>query len=353
MKFVEIDSSEKKYVENKLVYDIQLSENHYFSANNIITHNCRLKNKVQTKEFSFTNGNMGLETGSKSVITLNLNRITQDWSKKSSYRSAKDFDEYAWDSFKQYLGTILERVYKYHTAYNELIWDMHDAHLLSAYDAGFIDLNKQYLTIGLNGLNEAAEYLGLVCNDNEQYAKFCQNIFSFVKEKNTEHKTKKTTFNTEQVPAESLAIKNYNWDKEDGYWVPEERNLYASYIFVPSDKERNIFEKIRMHGKDYIGDYLDGGSAAHLNLEEHLSEKQYRHILKYAADNQCSYFTFNVIMGECSECGHIENHNIDKCPVCGNEKIYKYTRIIGYLTRIDNWSQGRQIEQKTRVYEKI
>ena len=311
---------------------------------------CRLKNMVQTKEFNFTNGNMGLMTGSKSVITLNLNRIIQDWSRKSGKDDAKKFDEYDWQALKQYMNVILERVYKYHTAYNELLIDMSNAHMLSAYDSGFISLNKQYLTIGLNGLNEAAEFLKLECNDNEHYSKFCQNIFSNIKEQNVAHKTKKTTFNTEQVPAESLAIKNYNWDKEDGYWVPEDRNLYASYIYIPSDEKLEVAEKIRMHGKNYIGDYLDGGAAAHLNLDSHLTKVQYQKVLKYAADNGCTYFTFNVPNAQCEECGHIEKVPFKKCPKCGSERISYYDRIIGYLTRISNWSKGRQIEQKTRVY---
>ena len=58
--------------------------------------------------------------------------------------------------------------------------------------------------------------------------------------------------------AESLAIKNYNWDKEDGYWVSDDTNLYASYIFKPNDKSLSIFDKITLHGRDYIGDFLDG-----------------------------------------------------------------------------------------------
>ena len=87
---------------------------------------------------------------------------------------------------------------------------MYNAGLLPVYKAGFISLDKQYLTIGINGLNQAAEFLGIECSDNEQYKEFCQGIFSIIKEQNTLHKTKKTTFNTELVPAESLAIKNYN-----------------------------------------------------------------------------------------------------------------------------------------------
>lgn len=315
----------------------------------LITHNCRLKNMVQTKEFSFTNGNMGVQTGSKSVITLNLNRIVQNFYKENTLLSN------SWDAFKNnfkpYMANILGRIYKYHEAYNELLWDMYDAGLLPVYKAGFINLNKQYLTIGLNGLNQAAEFLGLKCTDNADYQEFCQYMFSLIKEQNALHNTKKLTFNTEQVPAESLAIKNYNWDKEDGYWVPGDVNLYASYVFKPSD-DLSVLERIRLHGKNYIGDYLDGGAAAHINLDEHLSVEQYEKILKYAAENGCQYLTFNVPNSECDKCGYITKHPIDVCPKCGSTHISLYDRVIGYLTKIKNWSDGRQIEQRQRVYSK-
>lgn len=310
---------------------------------------CRLKNMVQTKEFNFTNGNMGIQTGSKSVITLNLSRIVQDYTKLSEQRGDGG---YPWgnEGLKEYLIEILERVYKYHTAYNELLWDTYNADLLPVYKAGFIDLNKQYLTIGLNGLNQAAEFLGIKCNDNKEYSEFCQFIFSTIKEQNTLHKTKKLTFNTEQVPAESLAIKNYNWDKADGYWVPKDTNLYASYIFKPNDPDTSVLEKIRLHGKNYIGEYLDGGAAAHINLSEHLSEEQYKKILIYAAEVGCQYFTFNIPNSECNDCGYITKVPLKECPKCHSHNISMYDRVIGYLTKITNWSDGRQKEQKTRIY---
>ena len=320
---------------------------------------CRLKNKIQTKEFNFTNGNIGVQTGSKSVITLNLSRIIQDWFNGRKEKN-NDFvftnSDLDYNSLKSYLNKILERVYKYHTAYNELLWDMYDANLLPVYKSGFIDLNKQYLTIGLNGLNQAAEFLGIKCTDNEDYAKFCQNIFGDIKEQNTLHKVTeekhKLTFNTEQVPAESLAVKNYKWDKEDDYWVPEDTNLYASYVYKPNEN-LSIFEKIRLMGRNYVGEYLDGGSAAHLNLDSHLSKKQYEKILKYAAENGCSYLTFNVPNCQCEDCGFIAKQPFDKCPHCGSSNVSLWDRIIGYLTKIKNWSDGRQIEQKLRVYDKI
>ena len=316
---------------------------------------CRLKNKLQTKEFSFTNGNVGIMTGSKSVITLNLSRIVQNCDRAYGLRRNGGWQENT-SFLRDYIIDILARVYKYHTAYNELLWDMYDADLLPAYKAGFIDLNKQYLTIGINGLNQAAEYLGMRCNDNEEYSKFCRFIFSTIKEQNELHKVTKghkLIFNTEQVPAESLAVKNYNWDKEDGYWVPNDTNLYASYIFKPNDTSVSVLEKLRMHGRNYIGDYLDGGAAAHIGLDNHLSVEQYRKLIHYCAEVGCTYFTWNVPNSECQDCGFITKHPITECPQCGSKKIDLYDRIIGYITRIRNWNEGRQIEQKTRIYSHI
>lgn len=313
---------------------------------------CRLKNKVNGKEFNFTNGNMGVETGSKSVITLNLNRIVQDCCKQhgedTRFVSAKNL--------KQYIIDILERVYKYHIAYNESLWDMYDAGLLPVYSEGFISLNKQYLTIGINGLNQSWEYLGGKCNNNREYQEFCQFIFSTIKEANQKANGKfnghKLSFNTECTPCESLAVKNYNWDKQENYWVPEDTNLYASYIFKPNDPNISPLEKMILHGSNYIGDYLDGGSAAHINLSEHLSLEQNKKLLKFAAENGCQYFTYNVPNAECQDCGFITKVPIKKCPKCGSTHIDLYDRIIGYLTRINNWTEGRQIEQKSRIYSK-
>lgn len=310
---------------------------------------CRLQNAVQDNTFSFTNGMVGVMTGSKQVITLNLNRIIQDWyNTEAKYLRLSNYE-----NLKRYLITILNRIYKYHTAYNKMLHWAKDNKLFNAYSAGFIDLDKQYLTIGISGLNQAAEFLGLKCNDNEEYKTFCSVIFNTIKEQNTLHRTKTENFNTEQVPAESAAIKLYNRDKKDGYWVPEDTNLYASYIFKPNDTEISLLDKIVLHSNQFASDKLDGGSAAHLNLEEHLTQEQYKKVLEFAAQKGCKYLTFNIPNSECEHCGYITKHPITECPRCGSTKITLWDRIIGYLTSIKNWSKGRQEEQKIRVYHKL
>ena len=318
---------------------------------------CRLSSKIEKPQFNFTNGQLSEMTGSKNVITLNLNRIIQDWAKqpaKSLEENNNILDKTVnmpgLTGFKEYLIDILERIYKYQIAYNECLKYLKNNGLLPIYDAGFINMNKQYLTIGINGLNQAAEFIGLKCNKNKDYEEFCNLIFTTIKEQNQLHKTKELMFNTEFTPCESAAIKLYNRDKKDKYWVPDDTNLYASYIFKPNDKEISILDKIYLHGRTFCGDNLDGGSAAHLNLDAHLSVEQYRKLLKYAADVGCKYFTFNVPNCECKDCGFIAKQPFDRCPKCNSTNISLWDRVIGYLTEIKNWSKGRQIEQKTRVY---
>lgn len=340
------------------------SSNPYFTLpSGLITHNCRLQNAISDNTFNFTNGQIGVMTGSKNVITLDLNRIIQDWSKCEDESLEADIPSNNALYFKarsngkgiflkDYLIRILNRVYMYHTAYNSMLHWAKDSGLFKAYDAGFIDLDKQYLTIGINGLNQAAEFLGMKCNNNEDYKEFCGFIFDTIKEQNSLHKTKHEMFNCEQVPAESAAIKLYNRDKKDKYWVPEDTNLYASYVFKPNDPDISILDKIVLHSSEFASDKLDGGQAAHLNLDSHLSKEQYRKLLTFAAEKGCKYLTFNVPNSECQDCGYITKVPITKCPKCGSIHIDYYDRVIGYLTKIKNWSAGRQNEQKTRVYSK-
>lgn len=323
---------------------------------------CRLQNAVQENTFNTTNGQIGIMTGSKNVITLDLNRIIQDWQHTwSDYKdhidvdtnkccfpvdwiTHKDFQE----GIKKYIENILERVYLYQYAYNDLMHWCKDHHLYAAYDAGFINLDKQYLTIGINGLNQAAEYLGMECNNNIYYKTFCRLIFSTIKEQNKKHKTKTAQFNTEQVPAESASVKLYNRDKADGYWIPTDTNLYASYIFKPNDTHISILDKIILHSSEFAADELDGGSACHLNLSEHLSQKQYEYLLKFMAKVGCKYATFNIPNCECEECHFIAKQPFSKCPKCGSTHVSLWDRIIGYLTKISNWNAARQLEGSTR-----
>ena len=165
---------------------------------------CRLRNEVTENEFSFTNGLTGVQTGSCNVITLNLNRIIQDYIGLRTHNKAtfgvRLSDEMMNNSFKQYLIDILNRVYKYHIAYKTMLYEEEEAGMLTASKAGYIKMNKLFSTVGLNGINEAAEFVGLTCNYNDEYKDFCRLITGTISEQNKLNSTKDFKFNTEFVP---------------------------------------------------------------------------------------------------------------------------------------------------------
>lgn len=308
---------------------------------------CRLRNGIEDNTFSYTLGAGGVETGSKGVITLNLNRIVQDWKRGNSMALVPQ-DRV---TLPEYITYIVRDVHKYLTAFNSIIWDYKNAGLLTIYDAGFIDLDRQYLTIGVNGFVEGAEFLGIKIDaDNPEYQKYAADILGTIKELNVEARTEHCKFNTEFVPAESLGVKNAKWDRKDGYKVP--RDCYNSYFYIVEDKNCDPVQKFRYQGIKFTG-CCDGGSALHNNLDEHLSKLQYRLLMDVAIKEGCNYFTYNVMNTICNDCGYISKSTFDHCPKCGSKNVDYATRIIGYLKRISAFSAARQIEADNRAYNHL
>ena len=314
---------------------------------------CRLRNELAENTFNPTSGLTGVMTGSCNVITLNINRIMQDWFK--SIGGVYPMDRLSTD-FKSYLTFILERVYKYHIAFKTMLYELEDKGMFAASNGGYIRISKLYSTIGINGLNEAARFLGLEVNNNPEYIKFLQLILGAIKEENKKHsihdKKRPFLFNSEVVPAEGLGGKNYKWDKEDGYWVPEDENLYNSYFYNAHD-DTSVLDKFILHGRQTY-QFTDGGSAAHINLEDHLSKEQYLKLIDFAIANGTNYFTFNIPNSKCDDCRYITKHPITECPKCHSHNITQYTRVIGYLRPIKTFGKDRQIEAAKRTYsEKV
>lgn len=295
---------------------------------------CRLRNEIQDNGFSYTLGAGGVSTGSKSVLTINLNRCVQ-------YAVNHGLD------YKEYLAQVVDLVHKVQLAYNENLKEFLKNGMLPLFDAGYINMSRQYLTIGVNGLVEAAEFLGLKITDNPDYLAFVQGVLGIVEEYNKKYRTKDVMFNCEMIPAENVGVKHAKWDREDGYFVP--RDCYNSYFYIVEDHSLNIVDKFKMHGAPYI-EHLTGGSALHMNLDEHLSKDQYRQLLRVAAKEGCNYFTFNIPNTICNDCGHIDKRYLKECPHCHSKNVDYMTRIIGYLKRVSNFSAPRQQEAERRYY---
>ncbi len=339
---------------------------------------CRLRNSLkdlQDREDSehnhtthqYSMGTASVATGSKSVMTINLNRLIQDSVRRYflerrgvTLPAGKPLDLRSQfydkeDLYHNYickdLTEMTERVHKYQMAFNEIIKDFFKADMLDVYNAGFIDMKKQYLTVGVNGLTEAAEFLGLEISPNKEYNDFVNSILETINVCNRKDRTPDAMFNTEFVPAENLAAKNYKWDKKDGYFVSSKHNLYSSYFYNPEDENVSVIDKFKLHGENFVK-YLDGGSALHMNLQEHLTKEQYRQLLNVAAHYGTNYFTFNVRNTVCNDCGHISKDTLTECPKCGSRNIDYLTRVIGYLKRVSSFAEPRQVEAEHRYYAK-
>jgi len=288
---------------------------------------CRLRNEISDTSFSYSLGAGGVSTGSINVITLNMNRLIQD---------GRDLE-------KQ-----IRKIHCYQVAYRAIINDMMAQKMLPVYDAGFITLDKQFLTIGVNGLLESAEFLGLGPENQDEYIAYLQKqlgtIYKLNREANQQYGYK---FNTEMIPAESLGVKNARWDQQDGLQVP--RPCYNSYFYRVEDESSNILDKMILHGREVV-DFLDGGSALHLNLHEHPTQEACIKLIDVAARLGCNYWCINVRSTICDDCGYIAKETRVKCPKCQSTNICYATRIIGYLKRIDHFSTPRQSEAAKRHY---
>lgn len=290
---------------------------------------CRLRNEIADHTFSYSLGAGGVATGSINVITINMNRLVQD---------GRD------------LATEVSKIHQYQYAYRKLMEEYLAAGMLPVYDAGFISLDKQFLTIGINGMVEAAESQGLTVGYNPEYMAFVQERLKIIFQANQAASKKYgVKFNTEFVPAENLGVKNAKWDKTDGYFVP--RECYNSYFYVVEDEEINALDKFLLHGKELI-EWLDGGSALHLNLDEALPQSGYRSLLDIAAKTGCNYFCVNVKITICNECQHIDKRTRHQCAKCGSNNIDYGTRVIGYLKRVSAFSSARQKEHSLRFYHR-
>lgn len=298
---------------------------------------CRLRNEIQDNGFSYTLGAGGVSTGSKSVLTININRCVQ-------YAEKQGID------YKEFLSDVTDLVHKVQLAYNENLKELQRAGMLPLFDAGYINIARQYLTIGVNGLVEAAEFLDLKINDNPDYLAFVRSVLGIIEQYNKQYRSKEVLFNCEMIPAENVGVKHAKWDREYGYFVP--RDCYNSYFYVVEDNSLNVIDKFKLHGAPYI-EHLTGGSALHINLEEHLSKPQYRQLLKVAATEGCNYFTFNIPNTICNDCGHIDKRYLKECPHCHSHNIDYMTRVIGYLKRVSNFSAARQEESRRRYYAKV
>lgn len=288
---------------------------------------CRLKNVItdQINDFSYSLGAGGVMTGSINVITLNLNRFIQDTFRLNG--GTWDGSESDFAFLEKRLKAQIKITHCYQMGFRLLFKEFEDQGLMPAYSAHYIELNKQYATIGINGLLEGAEFLGYEPNNNKKYTQFVSFVLKCISDQNRETSKKYgIKLNTECVPAESLGVKFANWDKKDNYVV--KRDCYNSYFYPVENESLTIIDKFNLHGFTTTR-YLDGGSALHLNLEDYPTPATFKKILDVAVQTGCPYFCTNVKVTICNECGYIDKQTRNQCVKCGSKDVDYATRVIG------------------------
>lgn len=167
---------------------------------------CRLRNEITDNQFSYTLGAGGISTGSKCVMTININRIVQetfakhpDWNKETFFNG----EHQEWViALNEAIAKQVSRIHCYLKAFNTILMDRFNAGLIPLYDAGFVNPDRQYLTVGINGLVEAAEFIDCeIKSDNKSYKAFVNSVLNTIHCMNVMDKEDGCMFNTEYVPS--------------------------------------------------------------------------------------------------------------------------------------------------------
>lgn len=296
---------------------------------------CRLVNDYTAFDNFVQNsfGVSGLSIGSLRVCGINMARL--GISEKENENE---------------LPELLDTVHKVLYAHRQLIKERISLGVMPLYTKGWININKQFSTIGMLGCNEYLENKGmdiLTEEGQQELLKKFTLISNTSKQWTADEAKEHNVYNIEVIPGESQAVKLADIDKELGF-NPNGYKLYSNQ-YVPLIKEASVYDRCKVQG---IYDRLSsGGSILHITHKEKdpLTKEQYKKLILMTKDLGVSYFAINYAYSIC-ENNHLHIGDINKCPVCGSEKISKYMRVAGFITPVNSWNPVRKnYEYKRRV----
>ena len=296
--------------------------NVYMGESSTLSSCCRLRSSTKNEFFnSFGAGSSKI--GSLGVVTVNFPRL--------AYLSKSD------EEFEQNLKKLVRMTGVINQAKRNIIQQGIDANREPLYSLGFMELDKQYSTTGVNGFYECLDILGhnILTPDGQDYAiRLLQEINSVVDDMQEKYRK---PHNIEQIPGENTSIKFSRKDKYLGYDLGLE--MYSNQ-FVPLTSDVSMLDRILIQGK--MDKYFSGGSVLHLNVAEKLEDpKDFVDLVKFCAKSGVVYFAINYLLNKC-ENGHMSVGLLDKCPQCGAPIVGKYTRVVGFLTEVSNWHKVRR-----------
>lgn len=304
--------------------------NIYSGPLSAISSCCRLRSITDNvKEYTNSFGAGGVQIGSHRVVTINLPRISYISSSKDEYIKILE-------SYVSAAQDILD-------THREIVADNIERGKLPLYTYGFMNLKKQYSTVGFIGLNEAVEQMGgNIQNDGGlEFAKQIIDKINAMNQKRT--KEDGNIRNCEQIPGESAAV---DLAKIDKILYPDkcEYKLYANQ-FIPLWTNVDVTERIRLQA--VFDSKCDGGSIMHANIDSELTKDQMYDLIKYTCKQGVVYWAINMLQVRCKTCNKLFIGKFDKSP-CHNADVEKYIRVVGFLTPISSWLPERREEYEHR-----
>lgn len=300
--------------------------NIYAGTTGTLSSCCRLRSNKENQYIGYTNsfGGASTQIGSFGVVTLNLPRAAHD-----SFGNVEDF--------LTRLEQLVNMSVKINNAKRELIKKRIAVHALPLYDYGFMNLQKQYATTGLNGINEAVEILGydILTKEGQDIVLKILNLVNSINDKYDEEM--KYAHNCEQTPSENSAIKAAAKDHFMG--INLEYDLYSNQ-FIPLITQADMLDRIRLQG--LFDSHFSGGAIAHLNVEQQIEDvDQLVDLINSTVKMGVVYHAINYMLQKC-ENSHMTVGKRDKCPICNSKITDNYTRVVGFLVNTKNMHKVRR-----------
>lgn len=332
-RFVAITNVEEIEKEDKLVFCFEMedeSDPYFMLGNGIRVHNCRLRSNRDGEWFSSL-GASSSKIGSLGVSTGNLPHLAFE-----CIRDAETRDQ-AREIFLERIKELVIDCQNINNAKRNIIKRTIKTGTLPMYSLGYISLKTQYSTFGVIGLNEALQILELDIK-TEEGQDFALKMLNIINNTNDElQKIFKAPHNCEQIPGENVAATLPKRDRMIG--LNDRYDLYSNQ-FIPLTEHVNMFDRIKMQG--LFDKYFSGGAICHLNMDQEIKDVSVmKNLIKASAKQGVVYFAINFVLQECEE-GHLSVGNVDVCPKCGAPIKARYTRVVGFLSKVEAWNPTRR-----------
>lgn len=340
------------------VYCFEIIDNNepYFTLpNGVITHNCRLKIKLDEKTFKYPES---MHSCGFQNITINIPQCSYRTNIEAGQGDPEIGSE-TWNLFISQIDKGMDLAVKAHLQKKKHIARMMSGPGMPLWQVGmpscdgkpYIDLEKCVYIIGLIGLDDACRYLfGKSMYEGEKLTTWGLSVIAHMNLKVKEYTEKHgITFSLEESPAESAARKLARSDlahfpKQAKAIVhgAEDAEYYTNSVHIPADAPVALVERIirqaMFHGM------IDSGAITHAFIgEETPSAGAIAHVVELAFRlTQSAQITFSPEFTYCLDCGHGERGLKDRCTACGSGNVVGETRVVGYFSRIQNWNKSKR-----------